>query len=72
LEELHGEDIAEFVFGVAGVAFEPFEIDFVGLTERYEGVPEVGVGNDLVAVTLPAGTLPCEGPALVHGVGEIL
>jgi hypothetical protein len=71
-EELHREGVGAFVFGVAGVALDPFEADFVSLAEGEEGVPEVGVENGFAAGAVPAFALPGVGPALGHGLDEVL
>lgn len=66
-----GEGVAAFVFGVAGVAFDPEPGDVVGLGREVESFPEVSVLEVLVVGARPVARLPSAEPAFGHGVDEV-
>lgn len=66
-----GEGVAAFVFGMAGVAFDPVPGDFVRHGGGIEAFPEVGVFEVLVVGAGPAAGLPAAEPAFVHGIDEV-
>lgn len=66
-----GEGVAAFVFGVAGVAFDPAPGDVVGGGGGVEALPEVGVLEGQVVGAGPAAGLPSAEPAFGHGIDEV-
>ena len=67
-----GELVAAVVVGVVGVALDPVEGDLMLLAQVEHLLPEVGVERRVFFVAHPAVFLPFDGPALGHGVHDIL
>ena len=57
-----GELVDAFVFGVAGVSFDPVEVDGVGGAELVECFPEFAVFDGLFGGGFPAFFLPVVDP----------
>ncbi len=68
---LGSQPVAALVVGVAGVTFDPAEVDFAGGAERQQALPKVDVLGFFGFGAHPAARLPASGPAFGDAIDDV-